>query len=175
MMSGIDKFLSEATSLYWWISVVVVGVLLNLLSSYMKQPIDRLAALAFERYKARKQRLSSAFETQAEMLLNDRDEREWAVQEEHRLYFRCLRRTLLGVWIMGGSMVLVFVTSKTGEAAWIRYFGNAGVFGGLMLWLDAGSVYQQAFSVSALLRRARELGVAEREMQKSQAVGSPDA
>lgn len=161
-MSGIDKFWADTSSLYWWISVVVVGVSLNLLSSYMKGTIDRLAANAFDRYKARKQQLSSQFETQARTLVNDKDEREWTVQEEHRLYFKCLRRTLLGVWIMGGSITLIYVTSKAGNAAWLRYFGNAGMFIGLMLWFDAGSVYQQAFSVSALLRRARELVVAER-------------
>jgi len=39
-----SRFLLDITSWYWWASVVVVGIVVNLASAYLKTPIDRLAA-----------------------------------------------------------------------------------------------------------------------------------
>lgn len=41
MESLMNEFLSNVNSLYWWISVVVVGILLNVISSYSRDWIDR--------------------------------------------------------------------------------------------------------------------------------------
>lgn len=156
-MSGLDRFIAEASSVYWWVSVVVVGLVINLVSSYLKGPIDRAAARAYTRYKERKQRLSDAFDREALRISTDRELREWTVQEETRLYFKCLRRTLLGIWIMGSCLYLIAAAPEAGAGSWIKYVGQGGVTGGLLLWFDAGSVYQRAYGLSVLLRRAREI------------------
>lgn len=39
-----EKFLQEVSTLYWWISVFIVGLFLNLLAAYLKQPLDQLLA-----------------------------------------------------------------------------------------------------------------------------------
>jgi cytochrome bd-type quinol oxidase subunit 2 len=40
-MSNFERFLSDLSSWYWWVSVVVIGLLINLVSSYLKQPLDK--------------------------------------------------------------------------------------------------------------------------------------
>jgi hypothetical protein len=171
-----DKFLSDLGTGYWWISVVVVGVALNLLSSYLKGPIDRLGSAAFERYKARKRVQGVAFDEAAGKLAVDREAREWTVQEETRLYFKCLRRTLLGIWLMLGGAAVIAMSSRGLDAIWLRYAGQAGFYFGLLLWFNAGSVYQQAFGHSALLRRAREIQVTAITVKDVQSPGeSSDA
>lgn len=37
-----DELLNNIGSFAWWLSVVGVGILLNLTSAYMKSPLDRL-------------------------------------------------------------------------------------------------------------------------------------
>jgi hypothetical protein len=37
-----DQLLRDVTSFYWWISVVLLGILLNLLSTYIKPIFDRM-------------------------------------------------------------------------------------------------------------------------------------
>jgi hypothetical protein len=42
-----DRFLQDATSSYWWLSVVVVGVIINVLSAYLKPFLEsRLSHLS---------------------------------------------------------------------------------------------------------------------------------
>ena len=37
-----DEFSKSISSLSWWLGVVVVGILLNIISAYLKSPLDRL-------------------------------------------------------------------------------------------------------------------------------------
>lgn len=40
-------FLKNITSIYWWISVVVVGIMINLISYYLRKRLDnRLSAMS---------------------------------------------------------------------------------------------------------------------------------
>ena len=34
------RFLNDITSIYWWVSVVIVGLLINLAAAYLKPPLD---------------------------------------------------------------------------------------------------------------------------------------
>lgn len=58
-----SEFIQSASSVNWWLSVVVVGLLLNILSSYLKTPLDAMGS-----------RLSSSWRRRSE-----------AAREQHRL------------------------------------------------------------------------------------------
>ena len=157
-----EKFVTDMSSPYWWVSVVIVGLLINIISGYLKSFIDSLATKSYERYKERKQKISDAFDSEAREINIDINLREWTVQEEHRLYFKCLRRTLLGIWIMGVSLVSMVIMPEDSELIYTGYLVKGALLVGLFLWFNAGSVYQDAYANSALLRRAREFQLAER-------------
>jgi hypothetical protein len=42
----LDKFLEEASKPYWWISVVAAGIVINLVSSYLKDGVDFIRGIA---------------------------------------------------------------------------------------------------------------------------------
>lgn len=35
-----EKFISDIANFYWWLSVVIVGLIINIISSYLKQKMD---------------------------------------------------------------------------------------------------------------------------------------
>lgn len=51
-----DKLLQDMSSIYWWISVVIVGLVINLVSSYLKPPLDALGGKTFHAWKAKSDR-----------------------------------------------------------------------------------------------------------------------
>jgi hypothetical protein len=54
-MEHFQKIVSDLTSWYWWFAVVLVGLVLNIFSSYLKTYIDRFMGKIFsERAKKRK-------------------------------------------------------------------------------------------------------------------------
>ena len=53
MSDFIKNFLSPA----WWIGVVVVGIALNLISSYLKNPLDRVLTLFSGKYARRSKKI----------------------------------------------------------------------------------------------------------------------
>ena len=55
-----SRLLSDVASWYWWVSVVVVGILINLASAYLKTPIDRFLG----RWSAKRRLAAAARETE---------------------------------------------------------------------------------------------------------------
>ena len=52
-MDAFSRFAGDVGSPYWWLSVVCVGLLINLASSYMKEPLDRWIGRRFESARIR--------------------------------------------------------------------------------------------------------------------------
>jgi hypothetical protein len=50
-MSSFEKFAADLSSWYWWVSVVAIGLAVNLASSYLKPTLDRL----YERWSTTRQ------------------------------------------------------------------------------------------------------------------------
>lgn len=63
-----DKLLSEITTWYWWLSVVVVGVAVNLLSSYAKPHIDKWIDRRSERSRVKREKTNAEFEAKVNKL-----------------------------------------------------------------------------------------------------------
>ena len=56
-MSDLDRIVSDATSWHWWLMVVAVGVAINLLSNFLRTPLDYLLAkLSSARQRIRNER-----------------------------------------------------------------------------------------------------------------------
>lgn len=108
-----DQFLKDAASGYWWLSVVIVGLIINLASSYLKDAFDavasRVSRSAKKRYLASQEKLRADAEK-----LKDID-----VRIELRLDM--LIMSLQALMILAGS-ILVFCSLLISQTEALRPF-----------------------------------------------------
>jgi hypothetical protein len=65
------RFIADLASWYWWLSVVAVGLALNLLSAYVKPWIDKRISYRSKRAKAKRIAAAEKFEAEVRALAND--------------------------------------------------------------------------------------------------------
>jgi hypothetical protein len=70
--------LASVTSVSWWFSVVVVGILVNLVSAYMKPTLDQVRGRASKRWRDSNAAAKAKFEAHVDQLCRDGDERLYA-------------------------------------------------------------------------------------------------
>lgn len=68
-MDALAKFFNDITSWYWWISVVVVGLGINLASAYIKPAVDRWYVRLSERKRLSSEAERAAFNAKVELLV----------------------------------------------------------------------------------------------------------
>lgn len=70
-MSNLEKFLADITSWYWWTSVVLLGLGINLASSYLKPSLDRWADRWSNRRAERRAKDNARFAASVRIAVND--------------------------------------------------------------------------------------------------------
>lgn len=89
-MDEITKNLSSPT---WWISVVLVGLLINLASAYLKPAIDRLMSILSQRWLTKAHERRNAYENEiSELSVNIEQQRQY----EHK-HLSLLLHALFGL------------------------------------------------------------------------------
>lgn len=66
-----SKLLSDILSWYWWVSVVVVGLVINLASAYMKAPLDAWLANRSNLVRHKKEEQARQFQEEVTLLSSD--------------------------------------------------------------------------------------------------------
>jgi hypothetical protein len=66
-----SKLLDTIESPEWWISVVVVGLIINLASAYLKPWIDRTTVRFSEKRRQKRDQQNKEFELLVESLINE--------------------------------------------------------------------------------------------------------
>jgi hypothetical protein len=95
-----QEIIKQLTSLSWWISVVVVGVLASLAAAYLKPRTDRVIGSVSGRYRRRNGQRARARAGQIEALRSDRHEQiMFAISINYR-YLSAIKYALSGVTIM---------------------------------------------------------------------------
>jgi hypothetical protein len=51
-----NHFTDNFTSLSWWLGIILVGIVLNIISAYLKWPLDRLLSKLFRYWQQRSQK-----------------------------------------------------------------------------------------------------------------------
>lgn len=69
-----NDFFKGIGSLYWWLSVVVVGILINLASAYLKPKIDSYLLSFSSRWQSYSKKRVAEENDLIEKLANDRNE-----------------------------------------------------------------------------------------------------
>src|SRR5262245_42781257 len=89
---------NEIFSSYWWLSVVIVGILIILASAYIKPPLDDLMGKYSERWKLRVEKKRKTVASEINILLNDANMMTlaiWRQSQEERIGFFCLLSAMI--------------------------------------------------------------------------------
>lgn len=98
-------FFYNLSSLYWWISVVIVGILINLGSAYLKSRLDASLSKTSTWWRQR----SELQKAQRQALL---DKVRGDTNEQTQLSFRQLKSLVSSVWALAlSTFFLVFMIS----------------------------------------------------------------
>ena len=81
-----EKFLLDVLSIYWWASVVIVGLLINLASAYIKAPLDRRIGSASHWWRRRSERRDAALLDMARGLSEHPEEFSYWTARETQYY-----------------------------------------------------------------------------------------
>jgi hypothetical protein len=99
-------------SIEWWLGVVIVGILLNILSAYLKPLIDRAFAKVSSSWDVRTKRKLQERVTLVQHLRNNPQEQLHLVAEE----MRCRLRAIFDLVAAIGVAILAFLAPPTWAA-----------------------------------------------------------
>ena len=77
-----NNFLSDLNSIYWWVSVVLVGFLINLLGNTVSKTMDNVYSKYSQKRFAKKESLEKAFEEEIINLLANKHEQLMTIAKE---------------------------------------------------------------------------------------------
>lgn len=107
-----EKFLTELGNTYWWISVVVVGLLINIISGFCSKYIDKLLAnISAKRRDERDQRDAEDQKKIDELRVNDLEK---IIQSSYVLYLRLQLVIYLLFAVLYSILILLLYTSDVG-------------------------------------------------------------
>ncbi len=104
-----EKILADIGSLYWWVSVVVVGIAINLISSFLKTPIDQFVEKWSITQREKRQLRNTEIGIKANLILADPRMLTLTCFEQIRLFH--YQRVLFGTSIV--FFALGFFALKT--------------------------------------------------------------
>jgi hypothetical protein len=83
-----EKFLQDIVSTYWWVSVVIVGIIINIISAYIKPLLENRLGRVSEFWKKRQEARTQTFSRQVSMLKENSDLRSIYALREIRYRIR---------------------------------------------------------------------------------------
>ncbi|WP_198112431.1 hypothetical protein [Inhella proteolytica] len=110
-MDAIVKFGSDISSWYWWLSVVFVGIAINLASSYVKPPMDRWIERRSDRRRVAREARDKVFGAKVARISVDPTLLILAGQEAAQ----CEIRSQLTFILVGVNLILLFIVTSLPE------------------------------------------------------------
>jgi len=138
-MSDLQKFLSDISSIYWWISVIIVGLLVSLTGDFLSNLIDKIASRSLKsfREKSEKRKIETIEKDNAliEELIKSPKYFMWYQS-------RTVTRPLMSfLYIILGTVFIVISILYSSTSIWLNYitqfFSIAIAFLGLRILLVA--------------------------------------
>lgn len=166
----LERIISDFTSWHWWVTVVLVGVAINLVSAYAKGPLDELLSQWSTAQMGRLRRYEAFVDLYLRELLADSRLISLRVGESIRLYLYAVVLLLLAL-MSAGLAVLVGSTNTIpmplGNIA-VVFLGVVGLWClVLVIW-----IFDRARAINQSLARAR---VVIRSQAKGSANHDPSA
>jgi hypothetical protein len=110
-----DKIWNELANPAWWFSVVIAGLVINVLAAYAKSPIDSVLGRTTKRWATRTESLRIAREARIERLSHSARLQVFAIVHEMRIRFFSL--TMLGLAILSLACILVLFALNSSPPA----------------------------------------------------------
>ena len=111
-----NNMIDTVTSLEWWVSVVIVGLAINLLASYLKPHIDRVLSRYSSKRRILNEKRKAAEERHVAMLREDKHEQIIDLFRALRSQQRALGFFFIGLFsptlgaLMNGSIIFTIAT-----------------------------------------------------------------
>lgn len=146
-----DEFLRNVTTGYWWISVVVVGVLINILSTVLVKRFEVFGSTVSSWLRGRSEERRKAFQAEVDRLVRGVTSVDAIYQEETRWRFRAATVLLLGVFF---GVMLSSAHTAVGPSKFMWPF--AAVASGVLV-LGAFKLDAHADHLQRVVREARKV------------------
>jgi hypothetical protein len=104
----LSEVITELSKPTWWISVVVAGLAINLISAYLKQSLDGLLARTFSWWRTISQAKRDEWTTRVQAIQASEELHEYELANEFRLRLRAINLLLLAIFL--STMRLAFGT-----------------------------------------------------------------
>lgn len=92
-----DKFLQDISSSYWWLGVVLVGVVINILSSYLRRLMENNFSKFSQFWQTRRQSRIDDFNRRVDLLKKDADLKFVYALRESRYRIRAIGFLIFGL------------------------------------------------------------------------------
>src|SRR5258708_31110019 len=107
-----DAFMKDVSSVNWWIGVVIVGILINLLSAYLKNPADKVLSGISKWWATRTEKQRKERNLRIQKLIDSPDEQIFALIEALHVRVRGVFFTLIsgicGIIVIIGIIYQVY-------------------------------------------------------------------
>lgn len=110
---NLNEILTELSKPVWWASVVVAGIAINLLSAYLKDPLDKALASMSSWWRRRSEARQKAWSARVDRIGSSEEARNSAAQSEIRLRLQAIHLLLLAIFLL---VIPVFI-SNSGSSA----------------------------------------------------------
>lgn len=118
-----DEFLKNMTSGYWWLSVVAVGIVVNLVSGILEKRLGGLGSSTSAWMRLRSEKKRKAYQAEVARLVAKPELLPHFFQEETRWRMRAL--LMLGMFFLVGLMLVApdLGAQPLFGGSWVRYVG----------------------------------------------------
>jgi hypothetical protein len=106
----LDDFLKGLASPSWWMGVVIVGIIINVLSAYLKKPLDKLFGSISSGWRERSERKSKERNDLIDTLKSDESLLVLFALTENRYRTRSVGFLLMSFAMFSGSILLAETT-----------------------------------------------------------------
>lgn len=122
-----SEFINNLNSLYWWLSVVIIGILINLTSAYLKNKLDARVTTTSSWWRKRSQIRKETQLRELNKLRDDPHEYVLMAISSTRDYIKCV------VFLIGGfalifCIILSVSISLTNPPKSVRFLKIAQIF-----------------------------------------------
>ena len=155
-----DEFANSVSSLSWWLGVVVVGIVLNVVAAYLKPRLDKLFSTMSSSWRNRSEKRFSERKRLADELRNDKHQQILILGEETRARIRGIAAFILSLMFLVLQLTLqVYMSGDVFHdeiRVVVRWFSAACILLSLFLVSLATIVFASAEMLAMRLGEVQE-------------------
>lgn len=148
-----DEIIKNVTSVGWWFSVVIVGLIVSVVATYTKSAIDFTAKYALNTLVSFKKRNEESTRRAIEKLNSDSDFRDFIFQAELRTYISAFMYVISGVLGFAAFVMIIYLPELQSLRHTAKFVGLLSV---LILFLGCSKFFDAAYLGRGLILAAKE-------------------